>query len=174
MRDTQREAETQAEEEAGSLQGAWCGTQSEDPGITPWAEGRWSTAEPPRHPRMSTFKSDVTQVPFTKVLPSSTPMTNGETHKSPYTHTDKSSIKEFFSCWPKRGKLVSQLLLWLLSMSEVKHLFLHVERPSPTHFSSGFLKIYFREFSCIKNISFSSLLHRQAGRVDSLLHPEAP
>ena len=32
MRDTEREAETQAEGEAGSLWGAWCGTQSQDPG----------------------------------------------------------------------------------------------------------------------------------------------
>ena len=30
MQDTEREAETQAEEEAGSLQGAQCGTQSQD------------------------------------------------------------------------------------------------------------------------------------------------
>ena len=32
MRDTQREAETQAEGEAGSLRGAQCGTQSWGPG----------------------------------------------------------------------------------------------------------------------------------------------
>ena len=31
MRDTKREAETQAEGEAGSMQGAQCGTQSQDP-----------------------------------------------------------------------------------------------------------------------------------------------
>ena len=48
MRDTQREAETQAEGEAGSMQGARRGTRSQDPGVTPWAEGRCSTAEPPR------------------------------------------------------------------------------------------------------------------------------
>ena len=52
MRDTQREAETQAEGEAGSLWGARCGTQSWYPGITPWAEGRHSTAEPPRRPKV--------------------------------------------------------------------------------------------------------------------------
>uniref|UniRef100_A0A8C0S8I8 Toll-like receptor 9 n=4 Tax=Canis lupus familiaris TaxID=9615 RepID=A0A8C0S8I8_CANLF len=51
MRDTQREAGTQAEGEAGSLQGARCGTRSQDPGITPWAEGRRSTPEPPRSPQ---------------------------------------------------------------------------------------------------------------------------
>ena len=45
---TEREAETQAEGEAGSLQGAWCGTQSQDPGITPWTEGRCSTTKLPR------------------------------------------------------------------------------------------------------------------------------
>ena len=50
MRDTEREAETQAGGEAGSMQGAGCGTQSRDSRITPWAEGRLSTAEPPRDP----------------------------------------------------------------------------------------------------------------------------
>ena len=50
MRDKQREAETQAEGAAGSLQGAWCGTRSQDPGIMPWAEGRHLTTEPPRCP----------------------------------------------------------------------------------------------------------------------------
>ena len=48
MRDPEREAETQAEGEAGSLQGAWCGTQSRDHRITPWAKGRRATTEPPR------------------------------------------------------------------------------------------------------------------------------
>ena len=35
MRDTQREAETQEEGEAGSMQEAQCGTPSQDPGIMP-------------------------------------------------------------------------------------------------------------------------------------------
>ena len=35
MRDTEKEAETLAEGEAGSVQGAQCGTLSQDPGITP-------------------------------------------------------------------------------------------------------------------------------------------
>ena len=47
-----REAETQAEGEAGSMQGDRCGTPSRDSGITPWAEGRYSTTEPPRHPKL--------------------------------------------------------------------------------------------------------------------------
>ena len=34
MRDTEREAETQAEGEAGSMQGAQYGTRSQDPGVT--------------------------------------------------------------------------------------------------------------------------------------------
>ena len=50
MRDPEREAETQAEGEAGSMQGAQCGTQSWDSRIRPWAEGTRSTTEPPRHP----------------------------------------------------------------------------------------------------------------------------
>ena len=39
MRNTQREAEPQAEGEAGSMQKAQCGTRSQDARITPWAEG---------------------------------------------------------------------------------------------------------------------------------------
>ena len=39
MRDTEREAETQAEGEAGSMQGVGCGTQSWVSRIRPWAEG---------------------------------------------------------------------------------------------------------------------------------------
>ena len=41
--ETQREAETYAEGEAGSMQGARCETQSQDPKIMTWAKGR-----PPR------------------------------------------------------------------------------------------------------------------------------
>ena len=46
-RDTQREADTQAEGEAGPMQGARHGTLSPVPRITPWAEG---CAKPLRHP----------------------------------------------------------------------------------------------------------------------------
>ena len=58
-RQTERETKTQAEGEAGSMQGARCGTRSHDPRImirswysriTPWAERMLSTTEPPRHP----------------------------------------------------------------------------------------------------------------------------
>ena len=47
MRDTKREAETQAEGEAGSMQGARHGTRSRDSRITAWAEGG---AKPLSHP----------------------------------------------------------------------------------------------------------------------------
>ena len=47
MRDREREAETQAEGEAGSMQGARWGTRSQDPRITTWAEGG---AKPLSHP----------------------------------------------------------------------------------------------------------------------------
>ena len=50
MRDTETEVETQAEGEAGSMQGTRRGTRSWVSRITPWAEGRRSIAEPPRHP----------------------------------------------------------------------------------------------------------------------------
>ena len=39
MKDTEREAETQAEGEVGSMQGAWPGTQSQVFRIMPWTEG---------------------------------------------------------------------------------------------------------------------------------------
>ena len=39
MRDTDREAETQAEGEAGSMQGARCGIRSRGSKIRPWAKG---------------------------------------------------------------------------------------------------------------------------------------
>ena len=45
MRDTQREAETQAEGEAGSSQGAQCGTQFQIPGSCPEPKVRCSTTE---------------------------------------------------------------------------------------------------------------------------------
>ena len=48
LRDTQREAETQVEGEAGSMQGARCGTQSQDPVITPWPKA--DDAQPLSHP----------------------------------------------------------------------------------------------------------------------------
>ena len=38
MRDTEREAETRAEGEAVSMQGAQCGTRSQNSRITPWAK----------------------------------------------------------------------------------------------------------------------------------------
>ena len=49
MRDAERERETdtQAEGEAGSMQGARRGTRSRDPGVTLWAE---IDAEPMSHP----------------------------------------------------------------------------------------------------------------------------
>ena len=47
MRDTQREAETQAEGEAGSMQGAGRGTRFRVSRITSWAEGG---AKPLSHP----------------------------------------------------------------------------------------------------------------------------
>ena len=49
-REREREADTQAEGEAGSMQGAQCGTRSRDSRIAPWAKGRRQTAEPPRDP----------------------------------------------------------------------------------------------------------------------------
>ena len=61
MIDTEREggeAETQAEGEAGSMQGAWRGTWSQDPRIAPWAKGRCQTAEPPRDPNAVGFDRD--------------------------------------------------------------------------------------------------------------------
>ena len=55
MRDTGREAETHAEREAGSPQGAQCGTRSWDPRITARAKSRCSTTVPPRCPHTALF-----------------------------------------------------------------------------------------------------------------------
>ena len=56
IHERQKEAETQAEGEAGSTQGAQCVTRSQIPRIMPWAEGRCQTAEPPRDPRDTGFE----------------------------------------------------------------------------------------------------------------------
>ena len=45
----EREAETQAEEEAGSMQGA------QNSRMVPWAKGRGQTTEPPRDPLSPPF-----------------------------------------------------------------------------------------------------------------------
>ena len=50
MRHREREAETQAEGEEGSMQGARHGTRSQDSRIAPLAKGRGQTTEPPRDP----------------------------------------------------------------------------------------------------------------------------
>ena len=52
MRDTEREAETQAEGEAGSSQGAQCGTRSPDPGSCPESK---ADAQPLSHPGVPHF-----------------------------------------------------------------------------------------------------------------------
>ena len=49
MRDTERGRDT-GEGEAGSPWGAWCRPRSRDPGVMPWAKGRHSIVESPRHP----------------------------------------------------------------------------------------------------------------------------
>ena len=48
MRHTEKKAETEAEGEAGSMQGPRCGTQSWDLRTTTQAEGIRSIIEPPR------------------------------------------------------------------------------------------------------------------------------
>ena len=50
--ETQRERQTQAEGEAGSLQGARCRTRSQDAGTMTRAKDRCSTTEPPRCPNI--------------------------------------------------------------------------------------------------------------------------
>ena len=83
-REREREAETQAEGEAGSMQGARCGTGSPDSGITLWAKGRYSTTKPPRCPDILRLKknkiksvmgTEVAQLP--KCLPSAQDMIPG-------------------------------------------------------------------------------------------------
>ena len=54
-RHKEREAEIQAEGEAGSRQGARHETQSQVSRIMPWNKGRCSTAEPSRCPQIEVF-----------------------------------------------------------------------------------------------------------------------
>ena len=67
MKDTQREAKTQVEGEAGSVWGAQCRTRSQDPGITTCVKGRCSTAEPPKCSRGFSFSLDSIQMQATNV-----------------------------------------------------------------------------------------------------------
>ena len=55
-----------AEGEAGSMQGARRGTRSRDPGVTPWAEGRRSTAEPPGLPKGHVLNGGLVSLPHEK------------------------------------------------------------------------------------------------------------
>ena len=48
---THREKQRHRGREAGSLWGAWCGIQFQDPRITTWDKGRCSTTKPPRCPK---------------------------------------------------------------------------------------------------------------------------
>ena len=51
MRDPEREVEREAEGEAGPTQGAQGGTRSQDPGVTPWAQGRCPKGQDSLEPR---------------------------------------------------------------------------------------------------------------------------
>ena len=51
-----RETETKAEGEAGSMQGAQCGTPSRVSSITPWAEGGAKPLSHPGCPDLGIFK----------------------------------------------------------------------------------------------------------------------
>lgn len=51
MKDTEKERQRHRQNgEADSLGGSWCGTCSQDPGITSWAEGRCSITDPSKCP----------------------------------------------------------------------------------------------------------------------------
>ena len=54
----EREAETQAKGEPGSMQGARRGIRSGVSRIAPWAKGRRQTAAPPRDPKLRQFIQD--------------------------------------------------------------------------------------------------------------------
>ena len=67
MRDTEREAETYAEGEAGSLQGARCGTRSQDHGTSPEPK---ADAQPLSHPSIF-FGLSVCTCGMGRAIPSS-------------------------------------------------------------------------------------------------------
>ena len=63
-----REAETQVEGEAGSMQGAWRGIRSRVSRITPRAKGRRQTAAPPRDPQINKILKKKTKTPQKKMF----------------------------------------------------------------------------------------------------------
>ena len=66
---THTEAETQAEGEAGSMQGAQCGTRSHDSRIRPWAEGDAKRLSHPGCPHQATVRCRCLNEVFTDTLP---------------------------------------------------------------------------------------------------------
>ena len=69
MRDTQREAETQGEGEAGSVQGAQCGTPSWIPGSRPELKANAQLLSHPRHPHLASLDAPIamlSSIPGTK------------------------------------------------------------------------------------------------------------
>ena len=74
MRDTQREAEAQAEGEAGSMQEPDVGLDPGSPRITPWAEGRAKWLSPLGCPKLLDLnvgekKKEVANVPLLTKVP---------------------------------------------------------------------------------------------------------
>ena len=82
-RDRERKAETHAEGEAGSLQGSRRGTRSQDSRITPWAEGRHQTAEPPRDPHPQLFLKKRNKLLLCRMHSSSKDPRSGDWRQAP-------------------------------------------------------------------------------------------
>ena len=66
-RHTERGSRHRQREKQTPCREAWCGTSSQDPRITPWAKGSWSTNEPPRDPSPEFFKLTM-EVPISRVV----------------------------------------------------------------------------------------------------------
>ena len=103
-REREREAETQTEREAGSMQGAPCGTRSWVSRITPWAEGG---AKPLSHRAAHQFHFHVhvvfgTELSKTKTLlgsdsPHRKPMQVSPQKRKPKKHRKDTSEKTSFN-----------------------------------------------------------------------------
>ena len=106
-REREREAETQAEGEAGSMQGAWCGTRSRDPGVTPWAEGGTKPLSHPGCPSHTNFLTMITLFlfEFNLFLP--------EVH--PNLHLFVAQGTDHFQAWSSPGSPI--FFLTILSCS---------------------------------------------------------
>ena len=111
----EREAEIQAEGEAGSLRGARSGTRSQDSRTMTWAKGRCSTTEPPTHPALLNLKG-------TRLHPGKFPLQEGRSSASPHHYSRAQTVLLLSPPFLKTGLRKSDLPVkkWGMKMKKWK------------------------------------------------------